>query len=68
MKKKAKAGKVKAGRKRSTKDLSARKAGAVKGGLLPAINQSSLKIADGSTVLGDGSVRTANLALKINSF
>jgi hypothetical protein len=49
MKKKAKTGKVKTGRKRSaTKDLPAKKAGAVKGGLLPAVRTLSSKIADGS--------------------
>jgi hypothetical protein len=53
MKKKAKAGKVKSGRKRSrTKDLSAKKAGSVKGGLLPAVKPNL-----GYKVLGDGSVR-----------
>jgi hypothetical protein len=61
MKKKAKAGKVKSKRKRSsTRDLSAKKAGAVKGGLLPAVKPNL----GYSAVLGDGSVRIANVAIK----
>jgi hypothetical protein len=54
-KKAAKAGKVKAGRKRSAvKDLSAKKAGGVKGGLLPAVKTLP---AVQYEALGDGSVR-----------
>ena len=50
------AGKAKTARKRSAaKDLTAKKAGAVKGGLLPA---SQLLPAVQSTIVGDGSVRT----------
>jgi hypothetical protein len=52
MKKKAAKGKAKTKRSRSaTKDLSAKKAGSVKGGLLPAVNQLpavQYKFADGS--------------------
>jgi hypothetical protein len=55
---KAKAGKVKSGRKRSaTKDLSARKASSVKGGLLPAVYETPIKLPDRYKVAGDGSVR-----------
>jgi hypothetical protein len=69
MKKKAKAkvkGKAKTSRKRSAaKDLSAKKAGAVKGGLLPASTalpavQQGYKIA-----AGDGSVRLADKIVKL---
>lgn len=54
-KKKATKAKAKTARKRSAvRDLSARKAGAVKGGLLPAVKQStsstSLKTLDSPTV------------------
>lgn len=49
MKKKAAKGKVKTGRKRSgVKDLSAKKASAVKGGLLPAVYPVSYKVLDSS--------------------
>ena len=55
-KKAAKTGKAKTSRKRSvTRDLSAKKAGTVKGGLLPA---SQLLPAVQSKIVGDGSVRT----------
>jgi hypothetical protein len=59
-KKAAKTGKAKTGRKRSAlKDLSAKKAGSVKGGLLPAVHTTT-----GSKILaGDGSVR--EIAVKL---
>ena len=60
-KKAAKTGKAKTSRKRSaTKDLSAKKAGSVKGGLLPAVQPaSSYRI-----LAGDGSVRPGDIAVK----
>jgi len=59
-KKAAKTGKAKTSRKRSvTKDLSAKKAGTVKGGLLPAVRTTT-----GSKILaGDGSVRDIGVTL-----
>jgi hypothetical protein len=64
-KKAAKTGKAKTSRKRSaTKDLSAKKAGSVKGGLLPAVHTaptaSSYKI-----LSGDGSVRPGDVSVKL---
>ena len=61
-KKAAKRGKAKTSRKRSaTKDLSAKKAGSVKGGLLPAVHTApSYKI-----LAGDGSVRPEAISVNL---
>ena len=58
MKKKATKGKAKTARKRSVKDLSAKKAGRVKGGLL-----STTSIVDKKIAYGDGSVRNLNTGI-----
>jgi len=59
-KKAAKTGNAKTSRKRSvTKDLSAKKAGTVKGGLLPAVRMTT----ESKILAGDGSVRDIGVTL-----
>ena len=59
-KKKVAAGKAKTARKRTAaKDLSTRKSGAVKKGLLPAVKPASV---DTSLNFADGSVRSINFS------